>query len=77
MSLNKTALQSSIKQLLTDMMTREETSIDEFAQRLASAIDLFIKSGTVTIAAGIPVSTAGTAATQTGATTATGTGTIN
>lgn len=77
MPLNKPALQSAIKTLLTDMMTREESSIDEFAQRLATAIDTFVKSGSVTVAAGIGVSTAGTAAAQTGATTTTGTGTIN
>lgn len=75
--LNKPALKASIKTLLVDMMTREQDSTDEFAERLATAIEVFVKSGTVTIAAGITVSTAGTATAQTGATTTTGTGTIN
>lgn len=77
MALNKPALAASIKQLLDDMKTRENDSTQEFANRLADSIDVFVKSGTVTVAAGIVVSTTGTAVAQTGATTSTGTGTIN
>ena len=40
-------------------------------------VDEFIANATVTVAANIPVSTAGTAAAQTGATTAPGTGGIS
>jgi hypothetical protein len=61
---------------MLDMKTKESASFDEFAQRLADAIDVYVKTGTVTVAPGIPVSTAGSPTAQTGATTAPGTGTI-
>jgi len=77
MALAKPALKASIKQLLQDMMTRENASFDEFATRLSDAVDTYVKTGTVTVASGIPVSTTGTAAAQTGATTAPGTGAIS
>ena len=70
MPLNKTALAQSILKLMTD--ARKETEIDDskFANGLADAIDTFVKTGEVQ--AGIPVSTAGSATAQTGATTGTG-----
>lgn len=70
MPLNKTALAQSILQLMTD--ARKETEIDDskFANGLADAIDAFVKTGEVQ--PGITVSTTGTAAAQTGATTSTG-----
>jgi hypothetical protein len=51
---------------------RKETEIDDskFANGLADAIDAFVKTGEVQ--AGIPVSTAGSATAQTGATTGLG-----
>lgn len=70
MPLNKTALAQSILKLMTD--ARKETEIDDskFANGLAGAIDAFVKTGEVQ--AGIPVSTAGSATAQTGATTGPG-----
>lgn len=70
MPLNKTALAQSILKLMTD--ARKETEIDnsKFADGLADAIDAFVKTGEVQ--PGITVSTTGTAAAQTGATTSTG-----
>jgi hypothetical protein len=70
MPLNKTALAQSILKLMTD--ARKETEIDDskFADGLADAIDAFVKTGEVQ--PGITVSTTGTAAAQTGATTGTG-----
>lgn len=70
MPLNKTALAQSILKLMTD--ARKETLIDDskFANGLADAIDAFVKTGEVQ--AGIPVSTAGSATSQTGATTGPG-----
>ena len=70
MPLNKTALAQSILKLMTD--ARKETEIDDskFANGLADAIDAFVKTGEVQ--AGIPVSTTGTSAAQTGATTGPG-----
>lgn len=79
MALNTTALKQAIKSLLNDMTTEDDsaTGMDTFADRLSSAIETFVKSGTVTVASGIPVSTAGSATAQTGATTGAGTGTIS
>lgn len=70
MPLNKTALAQSILKLMTD--ARKETEIDDskFANGLADAIDAFVKTGEVQ--PGIPVSTAGSATAQTGATTGPG-----
>lgn len=70
MPLNKTALAQTILKLMTD--ARKETEIDDskFANGLADAIDTFVKTGEVQ--AGIPVSTAGSATAQTGATTGPG-----
>ena len=75
--LNKTELKQSIRALLTDMRERTEVSDDEFAERMAGIIDAYIKSATVTVPSGIPVSTAGSATSQTGATTVTATAKIS
>ncbi len=77
MALQRAPLKQGIVQLMKDMMEREEPSYDEFADRLSDLIEQFVKTGTVTVAQGIPVSTTGTAAAQTGVTTSTGTGTIS
>ena len=70
-------LKASILSLLTEMREKTEVSDDEFAERLATAIDDYIRSATVTVAAGIAVATSGGPSSQTGTTTATGTGTIS
>jgi len=72
MALNKTALQITIVALLTEMLTKEESSIADFATKLSDAIELYVKSGTVTVA--VSVATTGTAVAQSG--TGTGIGTI-
>ncbi len=77
MALVKTQLKQNIKTLLTDMRTKTNVSDDEFADRLSTLIDNYIKSATIIVPVGIPVSTVGTAATQTGASTAPVTATIN
>ena len=76
MALNRQALKAGIIALLQDMLTKTEASPEEYAERLASLIDAFVRSGEVTVAAGISVGTAGTATAQTGATTSEGKGTI-
>ena len=76
MALNKQALQQGIIALQQDMQRKTYASMEEYAERLASLIDDFVKSGEVTVAAGISVSTAGTATAQTGATTGEGKGKI-
>jgi hypothetical protein len=73
MALNKQALKQGIIDLHQDMITKTDNSIEEYAERLASLIDDFVKGGEVTVKSGIPLQ----AGTYTGATTSTGTGTIN
>lgn len=69
MGLNKAALKTAIVSLLTDMLAKEENSIEEFATRLSDALDTFVKTGAVNV----NVTTTGTATNHTG----TGTGTIS
>ncbi|MFZ4545918.1 MAG: hypothetical protein ACOYN4_00705 [Bacteroidales bacterium] len=76
MPLNKAALKSGIKNLILNI-AENEGSYDDFANGLGDLIDTYVKTGLVTVALGIPVATTGSAAAQTGATTATGTGTIS
>lgn len=76
MALNKQALKQGIIDLHQDILTKTNDSIEEYAERLASLIDTFVKGGEVTVAPGISVTTAGTATAQTGATTSIGKGTI-
>ena len=76
MALDKQALKQGIIRLQQDMLTKTEADTEEYAERLASLIDAFVRSGEVTVNPGISVSTAGTAAAQSGTTTSTGTGTI-
>ena len=70
MPLVKPTLQQGILALLSEMRQRTEVSDSEFAERLATLIDTYIKSATITIAAGVPVATSGSPTAQTGATTA-------
>jgi hypothetical protein len=77
MGLNKQALKQGIIALQQDMLTKTEASPEEYAERLASLIYDFVRSGKVTVEPGIQVGTAGTATAQTGATTSAGKGTIS
>lgn len=77
MALNKQALKQGIITLQQDMQRKTDASMEEYAERLASLIDAFVRSGEVTVQPGIAVTTAGTAASQTGATTSEGKGIIN
>ena len=76
MALNKQALKQGIIALQQDMLTKTEANPEEYAERLASLIYDFVRSGEVTIEPGIQVGTAGTATAQTGATTIEGKGKI-
>ena len=82
------ALRVSLTQGIKDALDQpiDETSNSEevkqrFAQNIANAIadgvDAWIKTATVTVQAGIPVSTSGSPTAQTGSTTGQGTGTIS
>ena len=77
MGLNKQALKQGIIRLQQDMLTKTEANPEEYAERLASLIYDFVRSGEVTVEPGIQVGTAGTATAQTGATTSAGKGTIS
>lgn len=76
MALNKEQLKQGIIALQQDMLTQTNSNTEEYAERLASLIDAFVRSGEVTVDPGISVSTAGTAAAQSGTTTSVGKGTI-
>lgn len=76
MALNKQALQQGIIRLQQDMQRKTDASMEEYAERFTSLIYDFVRSGEVTVAAGISVSTVGTATSQMGATTSEGKGTI-
>lgn len=53
MALDKSKLETGIKQLLEDMMKREENSFDEFAKRLATTIDAYVKEGEIEYLGGL------------------------
>jgi hypothetical protein len=53
MALNKADLKTKIAAVMTDMMEREDTSIDEFATRLSNAIDAYVKEATVVYSSGL------------------------
>lgn len=71
MALEKNTLTEGILTLLSEMRTRTEVSDRECAERLATLIDDYIKSATITVPAGIAVSTTGSATAQSGTTTQT------
>lgn len=82
MALDKESLKTSLVNLFTSqyagtLSASQEAEVDNLSQGIADAIDVFVKTGTVTIASGIPVATGGTATSQTGSTTSTGTGSIS
>lgn len=63
--------------LQEEMIAKENDSFQHYAEKQAQLIEDFIKSATVTVNANIPVSTTGTAASQTGATTTKGNGNLS
>jgi hypothetical protein len=72
-------VQATLKQnllALFNQMRQSEMSESDYADKLAKIINDHILTAVVTVNAGIAVSTAGTSAAQTGATTAPGTGTL-
>ncbi len=62
MPLNKVTLKSQIKNLCAEMRTKTEVSDEAYAEKMATIIDDYIKTATITVAG---VITAGSAATQT------------
>jgi hypothetical protein len=59
MSLNKAQLKTDIIAILTDMSTREESSIEEFAIRLSDKIDVFVKTATIKYTGGLTSASGG------------------
>jgi methionine synthase II (cobalamin-independent) len=69
MALNQTTLKNNLLTLF-NLMKQSEMSEEDYAENLAAIINEHIK--TAQVKAGIPVSTTGSAAAQSGATTGTG-----
>ena len=65
MALNKSNLKNKIVQIMTDMMQRENTSIDEFATRLSDAIDEYVKEAKIVYENGLVAPSGGGAVTGT------------
>ena len=59
MALNKTALKTEIIGIMTDMLQRENTSIEEFATRLSDAIDDYVKEADIIYTTGLTSATGG------------------
>jgi RNase H-fold protein (predicted Holliday junction resolvase) len=79
MAMDGKALGDEIAALITDANAPDEMKqkIEKLWEEIAGAIVKHIEANAVvTVAAGIPVATSGSATSQTGATTSTGTGTI-
>lgn len=53
MALDKSVLKTKIVDIMTDMITRENTSIDEFATRLSNAVDDYVKEGEINYTGGL------------------------
>jgi len=83
MALNKATLAAGLKAVFDGVTPEASGNTDPAALRqkvaneMANVIDAYIKSAIVTVAAGITVTTTGTATAHSGATTAQGTGTIS
>ena len=53
MALNKALLKSDIKAIMTEMRTRTDVSDDEFADRLSTAIDTYVKTAAIVYVSGL------------------------
>lgn len=65
MALNKEQLKQGIKSILMDMITREEDSFEEFAERMADKIDEFVKTADINYSTGLIAPSGGGAVTGT------------
>ena len=77
MALNKTTLRDNISNRVQEIDLQNSNVADAIAEIIADEVDSYIKGATITVPAGIPVSTTGTAAAQSGETTSPGDGTIS
>jgi hypothetical protein len=76
MALSDATLKTNLLNLFNQMKNAPMSEAD-YADALAKIIDAQIKTATVTVAAGIPVATAGSEVAQKGATTGPGTGSLS
>ncbi len=53
MALNKATLKNGIVAIMTDMMERENNSIEEFAARLSDAVDEYVKGADIIYQSGL------------------------
>ena len=80
MALVKDTLTAAILEILNSPVTeKSDNSVtrQQFAEKLSTAIDTYIRSATVTVAPGIALTASGAAGAVTGSTTGTGTGSIS
>ena len=59
MALQKSELKTKIVDIMQEMMTREENSIEDFAERLATAIDVYVKEAEIIYTSGLTSATGG------------------
>ena len=79
MAMNGKTLGDNIANIIisSDAPAEQKAQVKALWEKIGAAIVDHIKGADITVAAGIPVSTAGTAAAQSGSTTGTGTATIS
>lgn len=53
MALNKSDLKNDIIEIMTDMRKREANADEEYAERLANAIDSYVKNAAIVYTAGL------------------------
>jgi len=53
MALDKATLKTTIVALMTDMLERENNSVDEFATRLSNAVDAYVKEANIVYTGGL------------------------
>ncbi|MRI64708.1 hypothetical protein EDM00_12030 [Ornithobacterium rhinotracheale] len=76
MALDKESLKQGLISLQKEMIKEEAPSYEKYAEKLATLIENFVKSGKVVVNKGIEVTTTGTSTAQKGTTTKDGTGRI-
>lgn len=59
MALQKSELKTKIVDIMEEMMTREDNSIEDFAERLATAIDEYVKEAEIVYKTGLTSATGG------------------
>jgi len=66
MALDKIRLKNEIKSTLTEMRTREVNADDEYAQRIADAIDTYVRDAVIIYTGGLATTSGAVTGTFTG-----------